>query len=877
MKKYFTAFVTLLILIAASTNAQVNFNNQVIVYFKSGIQRNAPSNTTATISSANILNVLSTYSIPTSNVIPSFPAFVEADTVITGSPKFTGGLTGVDSRQMNLAKVFTVTITNAATKQNFINSLNAMPEVLYAETNGNISNNIIPADGRFNQQWGMRNTLVPNADIHAVAAWDIFTGNPNAIIAVMDNGVDRVHNDLNAKILGGDNGFRILIDGFGRQFSHGSHVAGIAGAISNNAANNGVAGVDWAARIHPKNIFDGTGDPDITQSIIDAVNFSANVWTFNNSWGLSNGNDEFGNPIPGRYSVTVRSAFAQGYRNNRVQCVAMGNFQVNSGGRYANVVSFPVGFNSGIIAVGATDDHDNIGVFSANGPHIDVSAPGVGIWSTNFNNGYIDISGTSMATPHVAGLASLLKGFNINLANDDIEQVIRLTADDVNSAAFPGFDVQMGTGRINAQRALQTLQAPNTLQQLNATGGTIFSTTASIARVFLGFPGLPDAAYVVKRSEVRKAITLPAMCSTIGVWGRGVGTTGYREENGRSFGEGICEVVPGTLTAAGCTLRTWIYEVWSVNGQYLGFYPRSANNVVFQYTILGVPAPNTINGDNVVCTTSNNYTVNNFRPGATIVWQVTPSGLATPNSPTLPQTTLTKNSNGVITLTATVTNACGTGGQIAITKPNISVGTPFVGGTFTNTFDGSSHPLGLYPAVTNPACTGYIINTNMQILGASAVTWTKISSTGVVNYTQNGNDISFYLFADNQNVLFKLDAVNVCGTTTNQFKWLSSNCGGGCLQFTVSPNPATNSLNVIVPNIPPPCGGVTAADSKTAAAQRNITQIRLYDNIGNLKKVQTENKTKQASINLTGLNTGVYIVEITDGNYNERQQIIIQQ
>ena len=94
------------------------------------------------------------------------------------------------------------------------------------------------------------------------------------------------HDDLDAKIQGGDNGFLIDLDNLGRQLSHGSHVAGIAAAITNNAVNNGVAGVDWAARIHPKNIFDDNGDPDITQSIFDAVNFNANVWTLNNSWVL---------------------------------------------------------------------------------------------------------------------------------------------------------------------------------------------------------------------------------------------------------------------------------------------------------------------------------------------------------------------------------------------------------------------------------------------------------------------------------------------------------------------------------------------------------------------------------------------------------------
>lgn len=659
MKKVFT-FLLISMLISISLIAQVDLNNQLIVYFKSGVQRVPPLNTSANITSGTILNLLGSYGIPPSNVVPSFSSFNEADTVSSEM--------GESSRQMNRAKIFTVTITNPATKQNLLNALNANSEVLYAESNGELTTNLIPVDGRFNQQWGLRNLAVPNADIHAVPAWDIFTGNPNAIIAVIDNGVDGAHNDLNAKILGGDAGFAILTDGFGRQFSHGSHVAGIAAAVTNNGNNNGVAGVDWQARIHSKNIFDGNGDPDITQSIIDAVNFNANVWTLTNSWGMLNQNG-----TPGRYSVTVRSAFAQAYRNNRVQCIAMGNHQQTN----QNVVAYPAGFNSGIIAVGATDDHDNIASFSAQGPHIDVSAPGVGIWSTNFNNGYIDLSGTSMATPFVAGLASLLKGFNTTLANDDIEQIIRLTADDVNAAnGFPGFDNQMGTGRINALRALQSLQAPNTLFHWNKTGGTVFSTTGNETKIFLGVPGLSDAAYIVKRSEIRANVTFPtAMCSMVGGWGRGVGTTGYREEQGRSFGEGICEVVAGTLTNTSATLRTWIYEVWGINGQYLGNYPNTAANTVFQYTVLGVPGPSTIIGDNIICNTSNPYVIPNLPVGSTVTWSALPANMVQFSCTTCPQPTLTRYGTGTITLSATVSGCAGQP-PLMLSKSNIKVGAP---------------------------------------------------------------------------------------------------------------------------------------------------------------------------------------------------------
>jgi subtilisin family serine protease len=248
----------------------------------------------------------------------------------------------------------------------------------------------------------MKNPLIPGADIHAEAAWDIFRGNPNSIIAIIDNGVDITHNDLAAKINGGDIGFLITtLPGTTTEISHGSIEAGIAAAVTNNTNNNGIAGVDWNAKIHPRNVFgNNSGDAGKVQGIKSALNFSSNVWTFNYSWDLTNDNNS-----PGRYSTTVRAAFADVYRNNRVSCVAMGNHQEN----FPDVAGFPANINSGIIAVGATNIFDWVSDFSVRGAHIDVSAPGDDIISTNFNNGYISTAGTSNATAHVAGLASLLK------------------------------------------------------------------------------------------------------------------------------------------------------------------------------------------------------------------------------------------------------------------------------------------------------------------------------------------------------------------------------------------------------------------------------------------------------------------------------------
>lgn len=94
--------------------------------------------------------------------------------------------------------------------------------------------------------------------------------------------------------------------------------------------------------------------------------------------------------------------------------------------------------------------------------------------------------------------------------------------------------------------------------------------------------------------------------------------------------------------------------------------------------------------------------------------------------------------------------------------------------------------------------------------------------------------------------------------------------------FTVFPNPATNSLEVTASGSSLQNNNIKSEESKTAFAQRSITEIKIYDISGILEKVQKENKTKQATLNLTGLKTGVYIVEISDGSYKERHQIIIE-
>ena len=119
-----------------------------------------------------------------------------------------------------------------------------------------------------------------------------------------------------------------------------------------------------------------------------------------------------------------------------------------------------------------------------------------------------------------------------------------------------------------------------------------------------------------------------------------------------------------------------------------------------------------------------------------------------------------------------------------------------------------------------------------------------------------------------------MEATNGCGTASYDFGFTSIDCsgGGGCNMYSVSPNPASESADIIVPNIPPPCDGMTAAQ----ATQLDITEITIYDQSGMVKKkAKYADKTKKVHVNLSGLKTGVYIFEIGNKAYKERKQVII--
>jgi thermitase len=303
-----------------------------------------------------------------------------------------------------------------------IASLRHHPLVEYAEPNYIIRAVLDPNDPYFpDNQWGL-------TKIGAPQAWDVTTGSSDLTIAIVDSGIDLDHPDLSGKIIVGYdyvNGDWVPDDDYG----HGTHVAGIAAAWTNNG--EGMAGVSWGARLMALKVLDAEGYGSYA-NVASAVTYAADhgAKIINLSLGGSSGNQ------------TLHDALIYAHDAGCMVVAATGND--------VGAVLYPAKYAEAF-AVAATDSNDVWAWFSNYGPEVDVAAPGVGIYSTYFGGGYTSESGTSMATPHVAGLAALIWSEYPGYTNDQVEGRIETTAVDLGA---PGWDPYYGHGRIDAHAAL---------------------------------------------------------------------------------------------------------------------------------------------------------------------------------------------------------------------------------------------------------------------------------------------------------------------------------------------------------------------------------------------------------------------------------------
>ncbi len=296
---------------------------------------------------------------------------------------------------------------------------------------------MVPNDQLYHQfQWDLQR-------IHAEQAWDVTTGSPDVTVAVLDTGVDSSHPDLTGKLVPGydflhNNPYPEDDSG------HGTHSAGIIGAASNNGI--GITGIAWGARIMPIKVLNSSGvgpDSAISKGIIYAADHGAKVI-----------NMSFGNPMS---SQLLARAIQYAYDKGVVLVAAAGN-SANQG----DEVIYPAAYNQ-VLAVGATDEADNVPDFSQHHSYVGISAPGVGIVSTFWRGAgygdYVAASGTSAAAPHVSGVAALVRSVNPELSASQVVKILENTADDLG---VPGRDEYYGAGLVDAYRAVMAAKLGTT-------------------------------------------------------------------------------------------------------------------------------------------------------------------------------------------------------------------------------------------------------------------------------------------------------------------------------------------------------------------------------------------------------------------------------
>ncbi len=305
-----------------------------------------------------------------------------------------------------------------------------------------------PSDPLYYEQWALEKIGVP-------CAWQYTSGSPDVIVAVLDTGVDLGHPDLAGRLVPGYD----FVDGDDEprdENGHGTHVAGIIAAIANN--DLGVAGIAPGVRIMPVRVLDGEGygtDGAIADGLRYAADHGARVI-----------NMSLGSFIP--TGDTIDQAVNYAIDRGVIVVIAAGN-------DYLPLPNFAGGLNRDAIVVAATDEDDVKASFSNSGPWVDISAPGVHIYSTmptypvwlveedGYSSDYDVLSGTSMATPVVSAAAALVISLHPGWSAGQVRQQLIDTAADIseqNPEYQNSFQLLLGSGRVDACAAFSGQPVP---------------------------------------------------------------------------------------------------------------------------------------------------------------------------------------------------------------------------------------------------------------------------------------------------------------------------------------------------------------------------------------------------------------------------------
>lgn len=364
-------------------------------------------------------------------------------------------------RQIDLTRVFVMHFPPEADVKRVIDLLESSPYIEYAEPYYLRRTAFTPNDPNFNNQYGLN-----NSHTQAELAWDYMQGDPSVIVCICDTGIDMDHpdlmdsrwfnpgEDLNGNGVfdpGENNGIdddanSFIDDFYGWDFpgndnnpddnaamgGHGTHCSGIASATSDNGT--GIASLGFSTSIMTARCGTALFITHGFEAIEYGIDNNADVISL--SWG------------GGGYSQTEQDVF--NYANS------LGILVVAAAGNNGSSNMFYPSAYQNVMSVAATSQGDSKAGFSNYGSWIDISAPGDDIYSTYPGGGYTNMSGTSMACPFTAGLGVLVKSAYPQFNADEIELIIKLTADNID-AQNPSYVGQLGWGRINAYNAMSML------------------------------------------------------------------------------------------------------------------------------------------------------------------------------------------------------------------------------------------------------------------------------------------------------------------------------------------------------------------------------------------------------------------------------------
>ncbi|WP_051591205.1 S8 family serine peptidase [Bacillus sp. UNC438CL73TsuS30] len=301
----------------------------------------------------------------------------------------------------------------------------AQKKIVWAEPNYKVKSTYIPQEPDYSKQWYLNKIQMPKA-------WDITKGSSQIKVAVIDDGVQQDHPDLKGKIVSPFN----AVTGNARYtpHEHATHVAGIIAASFNKT---GIAGIAPNVKIMPINVFDGeeASDYAVALGIKYAVEHHADV--INMSLGSPN------------YSVLLDYYANYAKSKGVILIAAAGN-----DGTFTK--TYPAALGS-VVGVGATTSSDHVAFYSNKGSFVDFTAPGSNIFSSINGSSYAHLTGTSMASPVVSGVAALIRSRNPFLTPDQVESVMKHSVVDLGTK---GRDDYYGYGRIDAYKAVSNTSSP---------------------------------------------------------------------------------------------------------------------------------------------------------------------------------------------------------------------------------------------------------------------------------------------------------------------------------------------------------------------------------------------------------------------------------